>query len=194
MPGLSHSRSDKVICSSFLTWESMKFVQWVNRFKRCLPSNSFEGHHYTLYFSTPGVSASQTGLTSAVSSAGVPSTALIFCILYHLLFPSCGRFEAQWWCFGHSSCSLSLSPTGCTNFGLILGKKSYRILSALFLHCSRNQGLVLQCPTEGSLSLEVQQSVITEPTNHSTGQESLCALPAALCCRHWTTKLMLCEI
>lgn len=135
MPGLSHSRSDKVICCSFPTVEAIKFVHWVNRFERPLPLNSFKGRHYLLYFSTASKSLHhRQGSLAADTSAGVASTALLFCILYHLLFPSCGRFEAQWWCFGHASCSLSLSPTGCINFSLIFGKRSHGLSPALCLH------------------------------------------------------------
>lgn len=86
MPGLSHSRSDKVVCCSFPTLEAIKFVHWVNRFERPLPSNSFQVHHYLLSFSTARVSlhhrhGSVPADISAVSwsaSAGVASTALIF--------------------------------------------------------------------------------------------------------------------
>lgn len=214
MPALSHSRSDKVICCCFPAWESIKFVHWVNRLKRRLPSNSFEGHQHVLYFSTVSVSASQTGLS--------PNRHLC-CVMECLCSSS---FHRSYFLYSVSPpFSLTVADLKLSDGALAmlsapwasaqvavptLGSFLAREATGFHLHCactgadcSRSQGLVLQRGTGRSLSLEVQpccwagsnvQGVISEPTSQSIGEESRGALPAALCWRHWTTKLMLCEI
>lgn len=93
MHGLSYSRSDKVICCSFLTRDAIKFVHCVNRVERPLPSNYFKYHHYLLCFSALLWSVSlciiemaqsqqrhffPSAAVSSNASAGISLTALIF--------------------------------------------------------------------------------------------------------------------
>lgn len=108
MHGLSYSRSDTVICCSFLTLDAIKFVHCVNRLEWPLTSNYFEYHHYLLFlFSTVkhislhhrnGSVLAETFLlpSAAVSSnasAGISLTALIFSTaVLPPFFLNCGRF------------------------------------------------------------------------------------------------------
>lgn len=215
MPGLSHSRSDKVICCSFPTLEAIKFVHWVNRFERPLPSNSFQVHHYLLSFSTARVSlhhrhGSVSADVSAVSwsaSAGVASTALIFSTSVSPPFsPAVADSKLGDGALAMLSAPWAFAQLAVPTSGPFLAREA----TGFHLHCactgadcSRSQGLVLQRATGRSLSPEVQpccwagsnvQGVLSEPTSQSIGQESSDVLLAALCWGHWTMKLMLCEI
>lgn len=208
MPGLSHNRSDKVICCSFPTLEAIKFVHWVNKFERPLPLNSFKGHHYLLYLSTASESlhCRQGSVPADISAVSwsASSTAL-FCVLYHLLFsPAVADLQLSGGALAMLSAPWASVQLAVPTSGSFLAREA----TGFHLHCactgadcSRSQGLVLQCATGRSWSVEVQpccwagsnvQGVISEPPasplvrNHRVLCQQLW--------RHWTTKMMLCEM
>lgn len=213
MPGLSHSRSDKVICCSFPNLEAIKVVHWVKRFERPLPSNSFKGHHYLLYFpaslslyNRQGSVPADISAVSWSASAGVASTALIFCILCHLIFPQLWQVWSSvmvlWPCF--------LLPEPLPNWLYQLRAHSWQekpqavmcIVLALVLTAPEVRAGFAACHRKifiswgAAMLLSWQQCAGCDPwaTRQSIGQESSGALPAALHWRHWTVKLILCEI
>lgn len=207
MHGLSYSRSDKVICCSFLTLDAMKFVHCVNRLERPFPLGYFEYHHSPLCFSAAKCISLHHGNGSVSAETFLPfcccvikclHTNILDCSYFqcfsYLLFPqlwqTLGQAIMLWSCFLFTESLLDLSVT---SFRLILGKESHGLSSESCLHwyffkSHGEKRLVLQRAAWRHASVEVHsccqacssvQGGIGESTCEPIVHEPSEAVPAA---------------
>lgn len=221
MHGLSYSRSDKVICCSFLTVDAIKFVHCVNRLERPLPSDYFGYHRSSLCFSAVKCTSLHDGNGSVSAETFLPFCCCVIKCLYrnildcsyfqcfcYLLFPQLWQILGQaimlWSYFLFTESLLNLPVT---SFRLILGKESHGLSSELCLrwYFFKSHGakrLVLQRAEWRPPSVELHsccqacspvEGVINESTCEPIVHEPSEAVPAASWWMRWTTNPMLYE-